>query len=166
MGNSAVSVNRRVGIREDRLCLRTGSNLFPGTTLSSPSTCTYEKLASFIATVTEASPVRRFIIHARPGILVGKLSPEENLQIPQRRPEWVYRLCQDFPNVSFTCNGGVKSFQEAEDHLLNTNDKLDDVLVGRDMLDRPWYWGYHAVSCMAEKEGCGEGWTSKPPAAW
>ncbi|CBZ53690.1 conserved hypothetical protein [Neospora caninum Liverpool] len=152
MDNSAVSVKCRVGIEEDRRFLRSGSNLFSATTFSSSSTCTYEKLASFIATVTEASPVRHFIIHARPGILVGKLSPKENLQIPQRRPEWVYRLCQDFPNVSFTFNGGVKSFHEAEGHLLNTNDKLGGVMVGRDILDRPWYWGSCADAFIAAQD--------------
>ncbi|KFH17001.1 dihydrouridine synthase (dus) protein [Toxoplasma gondii MAS] len=149
----AVSVKCRVGIEEDKQFLRSGSSpISRATTPYSSSSCTYDKLAEFVGTVVETSPVRHFIIHARPGILVGKLSPKQNLQIPQRRPEWVYRLCSDFPTVSFTFNGGVKSFQNAEEHLLNTNDKLAGIMVGRDMLERPWYWGSHADAFITAQE--------------
>ncbi|KEP66967.1 UNVERIFIED_CONTAM: dihydrouridine synthase (dus) protein [Hammondia hammondi] len=149
----AVSVKCRVGIEEDKQFLRSGSSpLSRATTSYSSSSCTYDKLAQFVGAVVEASPVRHFIIHARPGILVGKLSPKQNLQIPQRRPEWVYRLCSDFPTVSFTFNGGVKSFQNAEEHLLNTNDRLAGIMVGRDMLERPWYWGSHADAFITAQE--------------
>ncbi|PFH31070.1 dihydrouridine synthase (dus) protein [Besnoitia besnoiti] len=151
-----VSVKCRVGIEEDRRFLRSGANkLAADTAAAAPSgspSCTYEKLAEFIASVAEHSPVRHFVVHARPGVLVGKLSPTENRSIPERRPEWVYRLCADFPHLSFTLNGGIESFEEAEDHLVKTADALAGIMVGRSLLEKPWYWGSQADKFIASQE--------------
>ncbi|PHJ23607.1 dihydrouridine synthase protein [Cystoisospora suis] len=106
---------------------------------SSTSSCTYESLASFIDIVSSSSPVKHFEVHARPGIL-GGLTPKQNRCIPELKPAWVYQLCKDFPHLSFTLNGGITSFHEAEAHLIRSEDLLAGVMIGRGLLERPWYW--------------------------
>lgn len=52
-----------------------------------------------------------FVIHARKAIL-GGLSPAQNRSIPPLRYDYVYRLVKDFPDVDFTLNGGVNTYEE------------------------------------------------------
>lgn len=53
----------------------------------------YEQLAEFIRVVSEESPVRHFVVHARKAIL-GGLSPEQNRKVPPLKYPYVYRLVQ------------------------------------------------------------------------
>ncbi|KAI9917776.1 hypothetical protein PsorP6_013336 [Peronosclerospora sorghi] len=94
----------------------------------------YEQLHQYVASVASAG-VRHIIVHARKCYLKG-LSPKENRTIPPLRYDVVYRLKQDFPDVMFTLNGGVKSIQHARALLDTTN--VDGVMIGRAAYQTPW----------------------------
>ncbi|TDH71804.1 hypothetical protein CCR75_003530 [Bremia lactucae] len=94
----------------------------------------YEELHYFVATAASAG-VRHFIVHARKCLLKG-LSTKENRTIPPLRYDVVYRLKQDFPDLSFTLNGGVQSIQHARELLNTTN--ADGIMIGRAAYNNPW----------------------------
>ncbi|GMF64736.1 unnamed protein product [Phytophthora lilii] len=94
----------------------------------------YEELHHYVATVASAG-VRHIIVHARKCLLKG-LSTKDNRTIPPLRYEVVYRLKQDFPELSFTLNGGVQSIQHARELLDTTN--VDGVMIGRAAYNTPW----------------------------
>ncbi|KAF4321020.1 hypothetical protein BBO99_00005232 [Phytophthora kernoviae] len=94
----------------------------------------YEELHHYIATVASAG-VRHFIVHARKCLLKG-LSTKDNRTIPPLHYDFVHRLKQDFPDLSFTLNGGVRSIQHARELLDTTN--IDGVMIGRAAYNTPW----------------------------
>lgn len=61
--------------------------------------------------VYRGAGVTHFIVHARKAIL-GGLSPAQNRSIPPLRHDYVYRLVKDFPDVDFTLNGGINTYEE------------------------------------------------------
>ena len=73
-------------------------------------------------------------MHARKAILSG-LSPAENRSIPPLRYEVVYQLKQDYPELTITLNGGVRSTAEIQAHL----EHVDGVMIGRQAYKEP-YW--------------------------
>ncbi len=77
----------------------------------------YEQLKAFVRTVSEGSPVRHFIVHARKCFLHG-LNPAQNRSVPPLRHEWVYSLRRDFPDLLFSLNGGVQNCHEAKAAIL------------------------------------------------
>eukprot|EP01034_Spumella_vulgaris_P036558 gene36558-45085_t len=81
--------------------------------------------------------VKHFVIHARKAILNMNLTPKENRTIPPLNYDTVYRLVQDFPQVDFTLNGGVKSYEEVEEHYKMG---VRGVMIGRAAIDEPYYW--------------------------
>lgn len=94
----------------------------------------YEALHDFVRRVSDAG-CGVFAIHARKAWLQG-LSPKENREIPPLDYGVVYRLKADFPGLSFSLNGGVKSLDEAAPHL--GAGKLDGVMIGRAAYDTPY----------------------------
>ncbi len=104
----------------------------------------YGELTDFIGQVADAG-CKTFIVHARIAILEG-LSPKQNREVPPLKPEWVYQLKQDFPDLEITINGGVSSFTEIAEHL----DKLDGVMVGREAYQNP----YMLAKVDSELYGC------------
>lgn len=94
----------------------------------------YESLASFVRIVAEKGGVRHFIVHARIAILSG-LSPAENRTIPPLRHEFVYQLRRDFPDLTFSINGGIREIQDVQSHL---HRGMHGVMVGRGCMDSPW----------------------------
>jgi len=81
--------------------------------------------------------VNHFIVYARQAILGGRLTPHENRTIPPLRPEVVYRLVEAFPSIRFTLNGGVETYEDAQEHVENG---VAGVMVGRAVVNNPWYW--------------------------
>jgi len=59
----------------------------------------------FISTVA-AGGCKHFIMHARKAWLKG-LSPAQNRSLPPLMYERVLRLCREFPDLSFSINGGI-----------------------------------------------------------
>ncbi|MFW6252441.1 MAG: tRNA dihydrouridine(20/20a) synthase DusA [bacterium] len=92
----------------------------------------YEDMYNFVKRVREAGP-ERFTVHARIAWLEG-LSPKENRTVPPLRYEDVYRLKNDFPDLDIEINGGIRSLDAAEAHLVH----VDRVMIGRAAYETPW----------------------------
>ncbi|CDH07217.1 tRNA-dihydrouridine synthase A [Xenorhabdus bovienii str. oregonense] len=92
----------------------------------------YEFLCDFIDTVVKNSDCDNFIIHARKAWLSG-LSPKENREIPPLDYPRVYQLKKDFPQLTLSINGGIKSLEEAKQHL----QYVDGVMIGREAYQNP-----------------------------
>jgi tRNA-dihydrouridine synthase A len=97
----------------------------------------YESLANFISTVHNVGGVWHFIVHARKAILDKNFTPEENRNIPPLVYPHVYRLCKDFPNLMFSINGGIRTYDDITEHLSNG---VHGVMVGRAAVQNPYYW--------------------------
>lgn len=93
----------------------------------------YQFLVDFVGTVKEKGGCDDFTIHARKAWLSG-LSPKENREIPPLDYPRVYQLKKDFPDLTMAINGGIKSMDEAEEHLQH----LDGVMIGREAYQSPY----------------------------
>ncbi|BCW89849.1 tRNA-dihydrouridine(20/20a) synthase [Alphaproteobacteria bacterium SO-S41] len=91
-----------------------------------------QSLRTFIDTVAKAGP-EVFIVHARKAWLKG-LSPKENRDIPPLDYDLVRRVKAERPGLTIVLNGGVRSLEEASDHLA----WADGVMMGRAAYEHPW----------------------------
>jgi len=73
------------------------------------------------------------IVHARIALLQG-LSPKQNRSVPPLRYEDVYRLKEDFPDLTVEINGGILTLDEVATHL----QRVDGVMLGRAAIDNPF----------------------------
>jgi len=92
----------------------------------------YEFVSDFIEQVSGAG-CELFIMHARKAWLDG-LSPKENRDIPPLEYERVYQLKQDFPHLHIDINGGIKTLEQAQQHL----NHVDGVMIGREAYHNPY----------------------------
>ena len=92
----------------------------------------YAELAHFVGTVAGAG-CETFIVHARKAWLSG-LSPKENREKPPLKYEVVRQLKEDFSQLTFVLNGGVKSLEAAWGHL----SWADGVMIGREAYQNPF----------------------------
>ncbi|HGN0025168.1 TPA: tRNA dihydrouridine(20/20a) synthase DusA [Proteus mirabilis] len=92
----------------------------------------YQFLCDFIDTVSRDNNCDTFIIHARKAWLSG-LSPKENREVPPLDYPRVYQLKRDFSHLTMAINGGIKSLEEAKEHLKY----MDGVMVGREAYQNP-----------------------------
>ncbi len=92
----------------------------------------YEFLCDFVQQVSERGECDTFIIHARKAWLSG-LSPKENREVPPLDYPRVYQLKRDFPHLTMAINGGIKSLEEAKQHL----QYMDGVMIGREAYQNP-----------------------------
>jgi len=92
----------------------------------------YEFLHTFIEQVSAAG-CEHFIIHARKAWLTG-LSPKQNRDVPPLDYQRVYQIKKDFLNLNISINGGIKSFNEANEHLKH----IDGVMIGREIYSSPY----------------------------
>lgn len=93
----------------------------------------YAFLATFVRTVAAAG-CDCFIVHARKAILDG-LSPKQNRAVPPLRYHVVYRLKQDFPDLTVILNGGIDHIDAVRHHL----ERVDGVMIGRKAYADPWF---------------------------
>jgi tRNA-dihydrouridine synthase A len=93
----------------------------------------YEEMAEFVSTVAEAG-ADRFIVHARIAVLNG-LNPKENRSVPPLRYEDVYRLKEEFPQLTIEINGHIAGVASVHEHLR----RVDGVMVGRSAYERPFW---------------------------
>ena len=108
----------------------------------------YAQLKQFIETVAAAG-CDRFIIHARKAWLSG-LSPKQNREIPPLCYEVVWRIKQDFPQLTIIINGGIKTLAHIQEQL----PYVDGVMIGREAYANPFFlaeiqnhfWGNGATS--------------------
>ncbi|MBL4647519.1 MAG: tRNA dihydrouridine(20/20a) synthase DusA [Gammaproteobacteria bacterium] len=108
----------------------------------------YHFLKKFVATTAPAG-CQTFIVHARNAWLQG-LSPKENRHVPPLNYEFVYRLKQDFPELTIIINGGIQTTEQIKQHLHH----VDGVMIGREAyhnpyclatIDRDFYHDDHAI---------------------
>lgn len=92
----------------------------------------YPFLCDFVDKVATQGGCDTFIIHARKAWLSG-LSPKQNREVPPLDYPRVYQLKQDFPQLTIAINGGIKSLEEAKNHLA----QLDGVMIGREVYQNP-----------------------------
>ena len=92
----------------------------------------YAQLCDFVGLVSEAG-CRSFTVHARIAILEG-LSPKENREVPPLRYEVAAQLKQDFPDLQFILNGGIRTLDECTEHLQT----FDGVMLGREAYHNPY----------------------------
>ena len=92
----------------------------------------YENLYSFIESISMAG-CRHFIIHARKAWLKG-LSPKQNREIPPLCYEVVKNIKRDFPHLTITINGGIKTIDDVKSHL----SFVDGVMIGREACSNPY----------------------------
>jgi len=92
----------------------------------------YDEMVGFVQPIADAG-CKVFIVHARKAWLQG-LSPKENREIPPLHYPWVYRLKQDFPELTIIMNGGIQDLDACREHL----EKVDGVMIGREAYQNPW----------------------------
>ncbi|MBW3568470.1 MAG: tRNA dihydrouridine(20/20a) synthase DusA, partial [Proteobacteria bacterium] len=92
----------------------------------------YEFLHGFVGTIAGAG-CEMFTIHARKAWLKG-LSPKENREIPPLRYDVAARVKRDFPQLEIIVNGGVKTLEDAKEHL----ETFDGAMIGREAYHNPW----------------------------
>lgn len=92
----------------------------------------YAFLHTFVEQVAQAG-CQHFIVHARKAWLSG-LSPKQNRDIPPLDYDRVYQIKQDFPQLSISINGGIKTLAETKAHLAH----VDGVMIGREIYNSPY----------------------------
>jgi tRNA dihydrouridine synthase A len=97
----------------------------------------YARLCHFIDTVAAGGVVTDFAIHARMAVLKKSFSPADNRKIPPLKYHYVQRLIHDFPQLTFTLNGGIETLSHVDAQLKNIPG-LQGVMVGRAWAADPW----------------------------
>jgi tRNA-dihydrouridine synthase A len=92
----------------------------------------YDFVRDFVGHIANAG-CRTFVVHARNAILKG-LSPKENREVPPLKYDYAYRLKKDFPDLEIIINGGIKTLDEIDAHLLH----VDGVMLGREAYHNPY----------------------------
>ena len=92
----------------------------------------YQFMCDFVGQVSEAG-CTDFTVHARKAWLSG-LSPKQNREIPPLDYERVYQLKRDFSDLAISINGGIKTLEQASEHLKY----VDGVMIGREAYHNPY----------------------------
>ena len=118
----------------------------------------YSRLCRFIETVATHSPVTDFSVHARIAVLQKSFSPKDNRKIPPLKYDVVRRLAKDYPELTFTLNGGIDTLSQAKDQL-DRCPELNGIMIGRGFAADPWgfamadsiLYGQSRTKCVAPK---------------
>ena len=92
----------------------------------------YEFFDEFIDEVSK-SGIKFIYVHARNAILSG-ISPQGNRTIPPLSYDFVKRIKNKYPNITFILNGGINNLDKAENLLK----EFDGVMVGRLIKNNPF----------------------------
>ena len=117
----------------------------------------YQNLKRFVETVASDGIVTRFDVHARIAVLNKNYSPADNRKVPPLRYHQVYRLAEEFPELSIHLNGGVNSLSGAK-HQLEECGALSGVMVGRAFCSSPWNFAMSDEVLYGDKHSA----TSRP----
>lgn len=107
----------------------------------------YGLVRDFVGTVARAG-CQTFIVHARNAWLKG-LSPKQNREVPPLRYETVYRLKQDFPDLTIVLNGGVNTAEQVHAAL----EQVDGVMIGREAYHNPFWLAEWDATFFEAKNG-------------
>ena len=97
----------------------------------------YRHLCNFIETVASNGIVTDFSVHARIAVLTKSFSPADNRKIPPLKYDVVRRLVEDYPEFTFSLNGGVESIPEAQAEFKEAPN-LKGIMIGRSWAADPW----------------------------
>jgi tRNA-dihydrouridine synthase A len=97
----------------------------------------YRRLCEFIETVASRGIVTDFIVHARIAVLQKSFSPADNRKIPPLHYDVVQRLVRDYPELTFTLNGGVETIAQVQE-IMQSTPGLNGVMIGRAWAADPW----------------------------
>lgn len=92
----------------------------------------WEFFRDFVSTLRDAG-CQVFIIHARKAWLKG-LSPKENREVPPLDYGRVFELKREFPDLTISLNGGLKTLAQAKEVL----GRVDGAMIGRAAYEDPW----------------------------
>lgn len=102
----------------------------------------YAHMRHFVDVVADAG-ADRFTVHARKAWLSG-LSPKQNRTIPPLRPEEIYRLKRERPDLPIEINGGIRDLATVRRHL----EHVDAVMIGRAAWDTPYLFAAVDHACF------------------
>lgn len=97
----------------------------------------YSKLRRFIETVASNGIVTDFSVHARIAVLTKSFSPADNRKIPPLKYNLVRRLVEDYPEFTFSMNGGLESISQSQAEF-DACPGLKGVMIGRSWAADPW----------------------------
>ncbi len=92
----------------------------------------YEFFEEFIDEISKTG-IKFVYVHARNAILSG-ISPQGNRTIPPLSYDFVKKIKDKFPNITFILNGGINNLDKAESLLK----EFDGVMVGRLIKNNPF----------------------------
>lgn len=93
---------------------------------------TYDFFRKFIDEIIK-SGIKIVYVHARNAMLNG-LSPKNNRSIPPLKYDFVSKIKNEYPHISFILNGGINSLADAYKFL----EKYDGVMLGRLIQSNPF----------------------------
>ena len=131
-GKLPVTVKCRIGTDSD---MENGFTLRQYT--ESDAEKEYSKLCKFIEEVASAGIVSDFQIHARIAVLSKSFSPADNRKVPPLKYDYVRRLVQQYPEFTFSLNGGVDTLSGVKAEFEECPD-LAGVMIGRAWAANPW----------------------------
>jgi tRNA-dihydrouridine synthase A len=129
-GTLPITVKCRIGTDSNRPFTKTGY------AETGPEEA-YQKLCEFIETVASNGVVTDFSVHARIAVLQKSFSPADNRKIPPLRYDVVRRLVQDYPEFTFSLNGGIETISQAQAEF-EACPGLAGVMIGRSWAADPW----------------------------
>jgi tRNA-dihydrouridine synthase A len=129
-GRRPITVKCRIGTDQGRESWRDANS-------KKEEEAEYRTLCHFIERVASSGIVTDFSIHARIAVLSKSWSPSDNRKIPPLKYDVVHRLTRDYPELTFTLNGGVNTLPQVQQEL-EREPKLIGVMVGRGMVADPW----------------------------
>ncbi|KAL7569167.1 hypothetical protein ACA910_016993 [Epithemia clementina (nom. ined.)] len=97
----------------------------------------YARLCHFIETVASSGVVTDFTIHARIAVLSRSFSPADNRKIPPLKYKYVRQLVNDYPDLTFSLNGGIENLAQVQEEL-EACPGLKGCMVGRSLAADPW----------------------------
>lgn len=97
----------------------------------------YKQLREFIEIVASSGVVTDFQIHARIAVLNKNFSPRDNRKIPTLKYHYIRKLVEEFPELSFSLNGGVDTLTQVKEEL-DACPGITGVMVGRAWAAQPW----------------------------
>ena len=92
----------------------------------------YEFFEEFIDEISKTG-IKFIYVHARNAILSG-ISPQGNRTIPPLNYNFVKKIKNKYPNITFILNGGINNLDKAESLLK----EFDGVMVGRLIKNNPF----------------------------
>ena len=113
----------------------------------------YADVCHFLETVASNGVVTDFSIHARIAVLQKSFSPADNRKIPPLKYDLVHRLVQEYPELTFSLNGGIDNLPQAQNEL-NACPGLLGIMIGRGWAADPW--GFAMADHLLYGEACNE----------